>query len=172
MNHIILIGFMGSGKTSVGKQLAKAMQLPFIDMDWLIVEKAGIEITEIFDRYGEEHFRAMETECLKELSQDKERKVISVGGGLPVQQQNQPYLREMGTVVLLEASVQTLLKRLKYDSTRPMLKGGDLKQKIETLQEQRKAEYEKISDIRVSTDDKGYRQIVDEIRKIVDYIKN
>ena len=82
MNHIILIGFMGSGKTSVGKQLAKVMQLPFVDMDELIVQKSGMEITEIFERYGESHFRELETECLKELSKDRERKVLSVGGGL------------------------------------------------------------------------------------------
>ena len=81
--------------------------------------------------------------------------MLSVGGGLPVQSRNQPYLENMGTVILLEASVQTLLRRLKYDSSRPMLKGGDLQQKIETLQEQRKAEYEKVSDVRVVTDDKG-----------------
>ncbi|WP_411337553.1 shikimate kinase [Ruminococcus gauvreauii] len=172
MNHIILIGFMGSGKTSVGKQLAKVMQLPFVDMDELIVQKSGMEITEIFERYGEAHFRELETECLKELSEDRERKVLSVGGGLPVQSRNQPYLKNMGTVILLEASVQTLLRRLKHDSSRPMLKGGDLQQKIETLQEQRKAEYEKVSDVRVVTDNKGFSQIVDEIRKIVECVKN
>ncbi|MCH1982342.1 shikimate kinase [Ruminococcus sp. OA3] len=172
MNHIILIGFMGSGKTSVGKQLAKVMQLPFVDMDQLIVEKTGMEITEIFERYGEAHFRRIESECLEELSKEEERRVISVGGGLPVQPRNQPYLRKMGTVVLLEASVQTLQRRLKYDSSRPMLKGKDLQKNIETLQRQRKAEYEKVSDIRVVTDDKEFCQIVDEIRKIVDCVKN
>ena len=132
MNHIILIGFMGSGKTSVGKQLAKVMQLPFVDMDELIVQKSGMEITEIFERYGESHFRELETECLKELSKDRERKSAlcrkRTSGSSPG---IQPYLENMGTVILLEASVQTLLRRLKYDSSRPILKGGDLQQKIE-----------------------------------------
>lgn len=167
MDHIILIGFMGSGKTSVGKQLAKTLGLPFIDLDQLIAKKAGMEITEIFERFGETRFREMETECLKELSLNGERKVISVGGGLPVRPENQQYLKEMGTVVLLEASVQTLLGRLQYDSTRPMLKGGELKRKIETLQEQRKAEYERVSEISVTTDNRSLSEVVEEICKII-----
>ncbi|MGI6010510.1 MAG: shikimate kinase [Ruminococcus sp.] len=170
MNHIILIGFMGCGKTSVGKRLARAMGLPFVDMDDVIRERAGMEITQIFEQYGEKYFRSLETEVLRQMSQRPERMVISAGGGLPVEPENQNLLAQMGTVVLLEAAVDTLLERLKYDDTRPMLKGGDLKTRIETLQKQRKSIYEGVCDVRIATDGKSFSQIVEEIRGIAEKI--
>ncbi len=166
MNHIILIGFMGCGKTSVGQRLAHACGLPFVDMDDVIRKEAGMEITEIFDRYGERYFRKLETEVLKKLSQSQERMIISAGGGMAVEPENQPILAKMGTVVLLEASVDTLMTRLKNDNTRPMLQGGELRTKIETLQAKRKSIYESVCDVRIVTDGKDFSQIVDEIRSI------
>ena len=170
MNHIILIGFMGCGKTSVGSRLAKDMGLPFVDMDDLIREQAGMEITEIFHRYGERYFRRLETQTLRRLGESSKRMVISAGGGMPVEPENQPILRGMGTVVLLEASVETLAERLKNDNTRPMLEGGDLKERITTLQNQRKAVYEQVCDVRIATDKKDFLQITEEIRAAVEKI--
>ena len=83
MNHIILIGFMGSGKTSVGKKLADTLNLSFLDTDEQIEKTSGMKIADIFEKYGEVYFRELETETLKNLLKDEERKVISVGGGLP-----------------------------------------------------------------------------------------
>lgn len=168
MNHIILIGFMGCGKSSVGKRLAKVMNLPFVDMDAMIVEKSGMEITTIFETHGEAYFRKLETETLLELADSTEQMVISAGGGMPVQSQNQPILKEMGTVILLEASLDTLVERLQYDNTRPILKGGNLREKIESLQKERKAAYEQVGDVKIVTDGKNFMGIIDEIRKIVE----
>lgn len=85
MNHIVIIGFMGSGKTRVGKRLAKDLGLPFIDVDRLIVKKMNMSVKEVFERFGEPFYRALETMAVKELSTDGERKVISVSAGLPLQ---------------------------------------------------------------------------------------
>ena len=112
MNHIVIIGFMGSGKTRVGKRLAKDLGLPFIDVDRLIVKKMNMSVKEVFERFGEPFYRALETMAVKELSTDSERKVVSVSAGLPLQEQNQKYLAEMGTIIYLKGSAATLIKRL------------------------------------------------------------
>ena len=90
MDHIILIGFMGAGKTAVGKRLARQMQLPFVDTDDWIEAQEGRSISDIFAEDGEAYFRTLETDALHRLLDSKERCVISVGGGLPVQPQNWP----------------------------------------------------------------------------------
>ena len=117
MNHIVIIGFMGSGKTRVGKRLAKDLGLPFIDVDRLIVKKMNMSVKEVFERFGEPFYRALETMAVKELSTDGERKVISVSAGLPLQEQNQKYLQNMGTIIYLKGSAATLIKRLEGSNT-------------------------------------------------------
>lgn len=164
MNHIILIGFMGSGKTSVGKRLAEKLHLPFVDTDEQIEQTWKMKITDIFSQYGESYFRNLETETIKKLSEDRNRKVISVGGGLPVQERNQPYLKQMGTVIFLEASKETLVKRLKGDTTRPLLSGGELTERIGTLMQQRKDIYDKVADFHIKTDEKNFDEIVEDIK--------
>ena len=119
MNHIVIIGFMGSGKTRVGKRLAKDLGLPFIDVDRLIVKKMNMSVKEVFERFGEPFYRALETMAVKELSTDGERKVISVSAGLPLQEQNQKYLQNMGTIIYLKGSAATLIKRLKEATIQP-----------------------------------------------------
>ena len=133
MNHIVIIGFMGSGKTRVGKRLAKDLGLPFIDVDRLM----NLSAREIFERFGEPYYRALETLALKQLIQDSERKVISLGAGLPLQEQNEKYLRELGTVVYLKGSLATLKKRLEGSKKDPMLDGEDRDDKIKKLLKQR-----------------------------------
>lgn len=110
MNHVVIIGFMGSGKTRVGKQLSRDLGLPFVDLEKLIVKKMNLSVREIFEKFGEPFFRALETMALKELINDSERRVISLGSGLPLQEQNQKYLKELGTVVYLKGSLETLKK--------------------------------------------------------------
>ena len=111
MNHVVIIGFMGSGKTRVGKQLSRDLGLPFVDLEKLIVKKMNLSVREIFEKFGEPFFRALETMALKELINDSERRVISLGSGLPLQEQNQKYLKELGTVVYLKGSLETLKKK-------------------------------------------------------------
>lgn len=96
MNHIVIIGFMGSGKTRVGKRLAKDLGLPFIDVDRLIVKKMNMSVKEVFERFGEPFYRALETMAVKELSTDGERKVISVSAGLPCRSRTRNIFRIWG----------------------------------------------------------------------------
>lgn len=165
MNHIILIGFMGSGKTSVGQHLAKSLNLPFLDTDEQIERRSGMKITDIFAQYGERYFRDLETETVKKLAEDPQRKVISVGGGLPVEEKNQPYLKKMGSVVFLEARQDTLVARLEGDTTRPMLKGGNLRERIQTLMAHRQEAYDKVADFHIQTDERNFDEIVKEIEQ-------
>ena len=167
MNHVILIGFMGCGKSSVGKALADAVGIPFVDTDGMIEEQAGRKINDIFREDGEEYFRELETSVLKQLLSAQERKVIAVGGGLPVREINREYLKRLGTVVYLLAKVETLTGRLEGDNTRPMLRGGELKKRIETLMDARGELYGEAADVCVETDDKDFEQIVKEIMAYV-----
>ena len=167
MNHVILIGFMGCGKSSVGKALADAMGIPFVDTDGMIEEQAGRKINDIFREDGEEYFRELETSVLKQLLSAQERKVIAVGGGLPVREINREYLKRLGTVVYLLAKVETLTGRLEGDNTRPMLRGGELKKRIETLMDARGELYGEAADVCVEPDDKDFEQIVKEIMAYV-----
>ena len=96
MNHVVLIGFMGSGKTRVGKRLSKDLGLPFTDLEKMIISKTNLSMREVFERFGEPFYRALETVALKELLEDTERKVISLGAGVPLQEQNQKLLKELG----------------------------------------------------------------------------
>ena len=113
MNHIVIIGFMGSGKTRVGKRLAKDLGLPFIDVDRLIVKKMNMSVKEVFERFGEAFYRALETMAVKELSTDSERKVISVSAGLPLQEQNQKYLQMTSKLRLRFNKEKNLMKQRK-----------------------------------------------------------
>ena len=104
MNHIVIIGFMGSGKTRVGKRLAKDFDIPFVDIDRVVTKKMNLSSKEIFDRFGEPFYRALETTAVKALIEDPEQKVISLGSGLPMQEQNEKYIKKLGTVVYLKGS--------------------------------------------------------------------
>ena len=165
MKHIILIGFMGAGKTTLGKALAQECGLPFVDTDERIVQQQNREINDIFQKEGESFFRQLETQQLRTLVQEA-RSVVSVGGGLPVQPQNQPLLRELGETIYLKASKETLLERLQGSENRPLLKGGELKQKIETLMAERESIYERTADRIVVTDQKTPEEVIEELKHI------
>ena len=132
---------MGCGKSTIGKKLAKDYGSCFFDTDAWIEEKEQITISEIFAIKGEEFFRELETKCLEELleksSNEKQAalsgKVISVGGGLPIRAENRKLLKQLGTVIYLKATEETIYNRLKTDTTRPLLQGDNPKQKIKNL---------------------------------------
>ena len=168
MNHIVIIGFMGSGKTRVGKRLAQEYGLPFIDVDRVVIKKMNLSISEIFQRFGEPYYRALETIVVKELINDKERKVVSLGSGLPVQEQNQKYLKDLGTIVYLKGSLETLKKRLEAGSNDPLLEGDDREEKIKKLLKQRDPVYAKLADIEVVTGVKPFEALIEEIKQKVD----
>ncbi|MDD2958175.1 MAG: shikimate kinase [Lachnospiraceae bacterium] len=165
MNHIILIGFMGAGKTTLGRRLAKRMNLKFIDTDDYVEARAGKKISDIFAEQGEACFRQMETDALRQLMKSAERCVIAVGGGLPVLECNRRLLKQLGTVVYLQTDIETLLNRLQGDTKRPKLQGGGLREKIEGLMAQRKEIYEETADAFVRTDHRSYEEILQEIQE-------
>lgn len=165
MNNIILIGFMGCGKTSLGIRLSYRIKRTIVDTDKQIEKEQGKTISDIFALYGEEAFRDMETAYLHKLLQDKESRIISVGGGLPVQERNHALLHKLGTVIYLRAEADTIYERLRYDTTRPLLQGEDPRGKIEALLRQRAPIYEKAADAVIDVDGKDFEEILNEIIK-------
>ncbi len=165
MNHIVIEGFMGCGKTRVGKRLSQDLGLPFVDVDKAITKKMNMSVKEIFEKFGEPFYRAMETMCIKDLLNDKEKKVVSLGAGLPMQEQNQKYLKDLGTVIYIKGSPETLLKRLE-DTSNPMLEGEEEREvRIRKLLKQRDPVYAKFADIVVITGVKPFESLVEEIRE-------
>ena len=166
-NNIILIGFMGSGKTSFGKWLEDNCSMEMIDTDEYIEKNENREIKDIFANEGEEYFRQLETDAIKALiSQELHDKVISVGGGLPIRAENGELLRELGTVIYLKATEDTLVGRLKGDTKRPLLQGGDLRDRIRTLMNKRAAIYEERADVIVETDNLTFEEIYKQCKKV------
>ncbi len=162
--NIILEGFMGSGKTTVSEALAERLDLELMDTDAAIEESEKRSISSIFEKEGEETFRDMETELLKMIVNDHLRNmVISLGGGLPIREENRRLLKEAGKVVYLKASPETVYERIKGDTTRPLLQSEDPMARIKELQAARSEIYEAASDITIDTDDKTPSEIVDEI---------
>lgn len=172
MNHIAIIGFMGSGKTRVGKRLSKELNIPFVDIDRVIVKKMNLSIKEIFDRFGEPFYRALETTAVKALIEDPEQKIISLGSGLPMQEQNDKYIKKLGTVVYLKGSLATLKKRLENSSSNPLIEGEDRDEKIKKLLKQRDPVYAKYADIEIITGDKPFDALIAELEeKLNPYLK-
>lgn len=139
MRNIVLVGFMGSGKTTVGKIIAEQTGMPLVDMDALIVERAGKSINEIFADDGEPHFRQLERELVQELAA-KQGQIISTGGGIVLNPDNIADFERTGLVVCLLVDAETVLDRVRHDSSRPLL-AGDKAAKILELLESRKALY-------------------------------
>lgn len=124
MNHnIVLTGFMGTGKSTIGKHVARRLGWAFVDADDEIVARAGMPIAQIFAQFGEPHFRQIERDVCRDLAQ-RERTVIATGGGMLVDPANRDTMQARGLVVCLTASTKTLARRLHNDGSRP-LAGGD-----------------------------------------------
>jgi shikimate kinase len=136
---VFLLGMMGCGKSTVGELLSRRLQYRFFDTDVLVERVAGKKITAIFADEGEATFRELETQVLEELS-SLTKTVIATGGGIVLKPMNWSYLRH-GLMIWLDAPVDILVKRLKKDTSRPLLKSTDLKSKLELLLEQRRALY-------------------------------
>jgi shikimate dehydrogenase len=162
--NVILEGFMGSGKTTVSEILADKLELELLDTDQAIEEAEGRSISDIFAEDGEAAFREMETQLLDMVvSEHLSEMVISLGGGLPLREENRELLKLAGKVIYLRTTPETVFKRLEGDDTRPLLKSEDPKRKIEELMESRKERYEAAADIIIDTDGKEPWQIADEI---------
>lgn len=139
-HNIVLIGFMGSGKSSVGRLVAGRMGFQFIDTDAVIVTRAGMEIPAIFESGGEERFREMETAALESLAAF-ERCVIATGGGIVLRKSNRELLRDLGFVVWLTASEDVIFERVSRNSRRPLLQTENPRETVARLFAQREALY-------------------------------
>lgn len=128
-NRVFFIGFMGSGKSTVGALLAKKLAWPFIDLDCLIEESFGHPIHKIFERRGESFFREMETHALKNLEQ-KVHCVVALGGGTFIKERNRRLIRKLGFSVLLNLSLKTVLERCPSDGTRPLFRDRSSVEKL------------------------------------------
>lgn len=151
MRNIILCGFMGSGKTTVGKRLAQLAGMAFADMDADITEQAGMTVEEIFELYGEAAFRRMERESCVRLAA-RQNLVVAAGGGALLFPENREALAATGTIVWLDLPPETVIERLAGDTTRPLLRGNDPEQKIRELYALRRPLYEAAAQIRVNGD--------------------
>ena len=148
MNNIILCGFMGSGKTTIGMELAKIMGRKFVDTDELIEKEQGIAIKAIFAAHGEEYFRQLEYECCKEVA-DMKGCVESTGGGALTFQRNVDALREGGKIVFLDASFEVICDRIGNSKTRPLFQD---REKARALYDERKSKYLAAADYVVDGD--------------------
>lgn len=166
--NLVLIGFMGSGKTSMGVKLSYRRQMMVEDTDKLIERREGRSISEIFAREGEEYFRQQETALLMELEEGRYRRIYSVGGGTPVREENRRLLRRLGVVIYLRARPETIYERLKGDTSRPLLCCADPLGRIRELMESRSPAYEECADIIVDVDGKTVEDILDYIERETD----
>lgn len=162
--NVFLIGFMGSGKSTVGAALRDCCSMELVDMDERIALTAGLSIPQIFSQYGEEYFRGLETRLLKELSRQKGL-VVSCGGGAPLRPENVAAMKAGGIVVLLEASPSTVYERVKNDTNRPLLKGHMDLSYIRDMMEKRLPLYEAAADLKIPTDDRSISEICEEIQR-------
>ena len=164
-NNIVLIGFMGSGKTSTGDKLARALNLQFLDTDQRLEQEFGCSISDYFAKEGEEAFRRKETELLQKMAESLKGTVLATGGGMPLRAENVELLKQIGAVYYLKASKETTLGRLREDTTRPLLAGDGMNEKIERLLSIRVPIYTAAADYIIETDGKSYYELIKEIEK-------
>lgn len=163
-NYIFLIGFMGSGKSTVAKYLSSAYQMKQIEMDEQIEKNEGRSISSIFEKEGEEYFRTLETELLKSLD-PRETFVVSCGGGAAVKEENVREMKEKGRIILLSAQPETVYVRVKNSHNRPLLEGNMNVSYIKELMDKRQKLYERAADFQVKTDGRTAEDIGEEIIK-------
>lgn len=160
-NHLVLVGFMGTGKTTVGKILARSLSRKLVDTDQYIEEKRGKAIPDIFRTEGETRFRQYEHDILTEMIHMPKPLVITTGGGIVLRRDNVKLMTKNGWVVALTASRDTLLQRLQQDTSRPLL-AGDLEERIDRLLAERSTAYD-FADITVDTSDKTPHEVAQTI---------
>lgn len=160
--NVLLIGFMGSGKSTVSSKLSELLNMEEIDMDQYIEEKEGRTIKEMFEKDGEEYFRNCETQAVNDFK-SKKSVIVSCGGGAVLRQENVEAMKEQGKIVLLTASPETTLDRVKDTTARPILNGNMNVEFIQQLMEKRADKYKNAADITITTDDKDIDEICNEI---------
>ncbi len=168
--NIILVGFMGCGKSTVGREIGLQLNYPLVDTDSLIVESVGMSVAKIFSQHGEDYFRDLETELLSQiLSSECRNQIISTGGGLPLREQNRAMLKKLGYVVWLKAGVETVLERTGKSKHRPLLNEPNPREKIKRMLAERDSIYADVADIAINTDDLDISETVHGIIESANY---
>ena len=162
--NIILCGFMGCGKSTVGKSLSQKLGYDFIDLDEFIENLQKMTISNIFEKYGESGFRKLETEAISEITKSKNC-VISLGGGAVLNPENVDIIKSNGKLFFLNISANEVYNRLKDDTSRPLLQTDDKLTAITTLLSKRLPIYESVADVKIDVDSKNTEDIVKEIVK-------
>ena len=160
--NIVLIGFMGAGKTSISEYLKTLFAMDVIEMDQIIAEREGMSIPDIFEVHGEQYFRDLETNLLIEM-QSRKNVVISCGGGTPLRECNVVEMKKNGRVVLLTASPETIFDIVKDSHDRPVIENNKNVPFIADLMEKRRAKYEAAADIIINTDGKSLIEVCEEL---------
>lgn len=166
MENIFLIGFMGAGKSTIAKELQGKLHMNLVEMDARIVEEQGMSINDIFAKYGEDHFRDIESQLVLDIGSEGNT-IVSCGGGVVVRSQNVENMKKSGKIIFLSATPETIYERVKHSTDRPILNGNMNVEYIATLMEKRRALYEAAADVKISVDNKTVADVCDEIVKIV-----
>lgn len=164
--NIFLVGSMGAGKTTIGRQLAKRLRRDFHDSDHALIERCGVDIPTIFEFEGESGFRDRESQVINELSQ-LEDIVLATGGGAVLRPENRKMLAARGTVIYLRVSLENQHRRTSADRNRPLLQGGNLMDKLVALREQRDPLYRALADHIVDTDDSTPANVARKIQQLL-----
>ncbi len=164
-DNIILIGPMGAGKTTLGKKLAKYLKRPFIDVDEAIERRLGVNIQMIFDTEGEAGFRQRELTILSDILAQQNHAVIATGGGCVLTEGCRRAILCQRLIVHVDVGLEQQYKRLRHDKKRPIVQGGNLREKLRHLREQRHTIYRSIADIHVMTDRSSFRAMLKKIEK-------
>lgn len=164
MQNIFLIGFMGTGKSTIAESMKNIYGMKVLEMDELIEKQEGISIQEIFTSKGEEYFRNLETRFLIKMKSQRDC-VVSCGGGVVLREENVAEMKKNGCIVLLWAAPETILKRVKDNDDRPILNGNKNVAFITELLEKRKEKYEAAADVIVYTDGKSVLEISEEVMR-------
>lgn len=168
MRKIYLVGFMGCGKSAIGRRLSYYLKLPYYDMDHEIVRQQGMTIPEIFEKHGEAYFRQIETEFLQSFR--NESCIIATGGGVSMREENRRIMRKTGLVFFLDAKFEDIYMRIRNDKNRPIVQNST-EQTLEELYQYRKKFYRQAGHIQVLTANRSLRQIVEYIGFQVNRLK-
>ncbi len=160
--NIFLIGPMGAGKTTVGRQLAQKLNLTFVDSDHEIENHTGVDIPLIFEKEGEEGFRRREADIIDQLTQQKNI-VLATGGGAVICEENRKHLINRGLVVYLQADIKHLIRRTRRDRNRPLLQGPNPEQKLREIMQQREPLYQQTADVIIDTGRNSVQAIINQI---------
>ena len=163
INNIILVGPMGSGKTTIGRRLSESLNLDFFDSDHEIIDTTGVSIDHIFDVEGEKGFRTRESDVLKKLC-NMPNIVLATGGGAVTLEENRELIMKSGSVIYLLSSVDQILRRTAKSKTRPLLeKSNNRRKTITSILEARDSLYKEVASVIINTNGKKLNEVIDEI---------